>query len=640
MSETPPRTKLSLEDTRRFYDSQQELQDRFGEMAQDAYVARQEGNDLGADAKMMRLEFELEGAGRDFGISKEQVAQELEKYNAIASRGKIETAETKSELPELDLLDQAMDVVSKKAQLYGEARTPEQKREAFEAIRKIIEEIDKPLNEGGVAPLDEAGGVKIEPIPSDLLGDDEDDESTSEHEKTMAEMMLDAARDTYARETAKDRKKFWGRFLESDNPLLSRWIKKIPVVKRVAGFINEKFTSHEDMDDARSAYESALVQFMAESNPLLKTEAKGKADELREELRRDKDDYTEEQFSQLMSNLDKQEKASLLAKEINLAMAQDALLQGDILKHQREVSGKATKFSDWWARQKGFTGGLKKAGAVIGTGVVIGAGVAAGGIIAGVAVPAFLAPTLAGAVGGGIGLRLNSKLANSKTGKGDNAKTVAEVRASDTSNRLLTSLDIDKITSDAEWSQYRDADADRTGVFARQLVGNNEGTTAETVKGNRNRLKAIIALTALGGKVGSAAMNFTHDQFMNNKPDTSSNTGGHRDGELPRDHRPPSRPADQLNGTDFTVDYGHGYSHELQEFAQANGKNLSDTDADRLFQDLRGHFGDDFIDINGSGNDIYFEGSDVRLMEPGSASWAQGVPEYIKQWMINNGSWN
>lgn len=97
---------------------------------------------------------------------------------------------------------------------------------------------------------------------------------------------------------------------------------------------------------------------------------------------------------------------------------------------------------------------------------------------------------------------------------------------------------------------------------------------------------------------------------------------------------------EKLAETDFDVEYGSGLERELRQFAKANGHKLNPIQADQLHHDLMRKFGKDYIDLKGISQDTYMHGTDVRLSAPAKASWDNGVPEYVQQWMEQRGLWN
>lgn len=98
---------------------------------------------------------------------------------------------------------------------------------------------------------------------------------------------------------------------------------------------------------------------------------------------------------------------------------------------------------------------------------------------------------------------------------------------------------------------------------------------------------------------------------------------------------------DTSNNADVvTIEHGHGYTHELIDLAEANGQHLTPEQAFELHKDLVDQFGQDYIDINGAGNDIYHQYGDIRLSESGAGRWEDGVPEFTAKWMDERGLWD
>ncbi|MGK2896110.1 MAG: hypothetical protein ACSLEY_00700 [Candidatus Saccharimonadales bacterium] len=86
-----------------------------------------------------------------------------------------------------------------------------------------------------------------------------------------------------------------------------------------------------------------------------------------------------------------------------------------------------------------------------------------------------------------------------------------------------------------------------------------------------------------------------------------------------------------LLGQSFTVEPGHGYTHELMDFASVNHHDLSPEKAFELHTHLVDKFGPDYIDINGSGSDIYTQGGDIRLADVGKAQFSDNVAAEIQK---------
>jgi hypothetical protein len=71
----------------------------------------------------------------------------------------------------------------------------------------------------------------------------------------------------------------------------------------------------------------------------------------------------------------------------------------------------------------------------------------------------------------------------------------------------------------------------------------------------------------------------------------------------------------------FYAEYGTGIRREISQYAQARGKNLSDSRVGQIYHLLRYNFHTKIIDIHGTPNDTYMHGNDMRLTQSGWASW-------------------
>ena len=175
---------------------------------------------------------------------------------------------------------------------------------------------------------------------------------------------------------------------------------------------------------------------------------------------------------------------------------------------------------------------------------------------------------------------------------------------------------------------------------------------------NRRRFKIAMVLGGLGAKMGGVLVENVADAVnwdWNNQAsakqmsggEVSGDTGGSESdswGDLSGGDTTPdssggsietgagSNPEVQFTGNQFTVEYGNGLTHELQEFAQLNGHSLTPEQAFDLHTQLMNNFGD-YIE----GVDTYMEGGDLRLSMTGPASWKPGVAEFINNYMNANG---
>lgn len=87
-------------------------------------------------------------------------------------------------------------------------------------------------------------------------------------------------------------------------------------------------------------------------------------------------------------------------------------------------------------------------------------------------------------------------------------------------------------------------------------------------------------------------------------------------------------------GQEFTVEAGHGYTHELQEFARANGVDLSSEQAYELHLRLVERFGENYLDIKDAVTDTYhMDDGGVGLAKPGAAVWKPGVAEAVRDFV-------
>ncbi|NCU29357.1 hypothetical protein EOM60_01960 [Candidatus Saccharibacteria bacterium] len=342
----------------------------------------------------------------------------------------------------------------------------------------------------------------------------------------------------------------------------------------------------------------------------------------------------EQSLAELKQRLRTEIKTNLM----NMIGEEDALLEGEIVQGLCAKSAEATRLSNLWARQKGWGGRAKKALAVFLAGGAVGVVAATGFVAAGVsALVATVGLGVAGGVtglfGGLFGRRLNKRLPNSYTEdpkKNTSAKKVAQVQSE---QNLVAKEDIRNAQVD-EFIGHLDAGGvDRPKAIAKMvrqsIIDPTERFTTDSIRNNRRR-SIWIGLGAVAGyAVGVSATYAVHNCILNSPvaPEAS----------------PPGGIAPQIQGNEFFVDSGHGYVHELTEFANLNGINLDPDQAWGLHSGLVNEFGPDYINIHGAGgNDIYreFLGDgvvDYRLTMPGAATWENGVAEYSLNWMLQRG---
>ena len=398
---------------------------------------------------------------------------------------------------------------------------------------------------------------------------------------------LNVVRTRYAQETAKSRKSYLGRFLQSDTQV-GGIMAKIPGVKQavngwnkvkasdaVAGaseFLDAK-VFEKSLTEARTAYEDA---YNALSSSVLEEIIKAGWDA---------------------------EMATSLSLRGNIY--QDALLENEIL-YQRQSQSKSTNtFVNWWVGQKGFSGKLKKAGLVVAAG-------AATGLTAGVFAGATAAYIAGGVAGASIGNHVTKRRANSV----DESGMTLAVRQSRTDRTLKEAA----ITGRHEDEGVGSVD---------DIVNRTEGRTGDETVGNRKRIRTATLLGAAAGRgafklkeLFDGSTDGTTKSPDNSRPQTPDTTP-----EAPA-AQPIPRPEAPINGREFYVDPGHGFTHEIQEFAQANGSNVDARKAFDIYNEAVAKFGEDGL-MQPLGTYLRDAG-DFGINAPGSAQWKPGVAEFFK----------
>src|SRR5690606_36182430 len=86
--------------------------------------------------------------------------------------------------------------------------------------------------------------------------------------------------------------------------------------------------------------------------------------------------------------------------------------------------------------------------------------------------------------------------------------------------------------------------------------------------------------------------------------------------------------APEMSGREFYVEPGHGFTHEIQEFAQANGSQVDGKRAFEIYEQAVARFGQDGL-IEPTGTYVRDAG-DIGISAPGSAAWKPGVAESLK----------
>lgn len=408
------------------------------------------------------------------------------------------------------------------------------------------------------------------------------------------------ARDKYAELTARDRKSYFvGRYTKDPRSITGKLLFAIPGVRKLTGTVVDKINSHQEneIDNARLEYERLVSEVQAL--------------------------YVQYSVEQNTSPNEIQIGRALIAGN------EDVQFEGRVVFHRHDQSKETNKFTNWWVSQTGFTGNLKKAGVVVAGGVTIGAASA----LAGPWIAALAGSAGGAAFGGFIANHITRRRANAKvTSKNANGE---KIESTTTIAEQQSAEDIDAKKQVINTYTEQVASGERQDAFRyNELTDVTEDRSDEEAFNNRSRLRKAVMLGKLaGGLTGLGVGSLVHDTPHIDIPESNNPT--------PPFENPPEPPTPEvsLNGENFTVEYGSGYTNELMQFADMNGHKLSPEQAYELHQHLMNKFGADYINIQGGGSDIYTQSGDVRLSSPGQASWVEGVTKEAQSWMTGRGLW-
>lgn len=433
--------------------------------------------------------------------------------------------------------------------------------------------------------------------------------------KKEMEDELEEAKNEYARLTAKDRKSY----IRSGR--VARFLAKIPGLRRFA----EKRDQSIETEEAKERYDAA-------SKALIEWELK----------------------SLESAGYDEDAKRQEI---INVLVDRDLEFENEVVEQRMQQSKKTNKFVNFWERSRGITKIISAGGAGFITGAVLKTAQSmpyVGGYFPGLVVKG------AGVVAGAwMADHVRKRRANAEV-KDANGNLVT--LAKDQSNKDLNDkkIIIENIVNSADISKGSDS------IDVGRISHATEQRTKSEVRGNKLRL----ATTAIKGFAGASVGEYIvgHAQSMMAGADTNAHhiVGNTNDAAMNNSHSTaPSaesapttsaaEPTDTLSaaepmhspdttgmveGHNFYVQDGSGYSQELIDFANANGQTLTPDQSMELHQHLVDKFGPDYINIDGVTTDTYLDGNDIRLSAPGNASWENGVPDAVREWMMNNGLWN
>lgn len=436
---------------------------------------------------------------------------------------------------------------------------------------------------------------------------------TSINELIEIENELNEAKNEYAMLTAKDRKSY----IRSGR--VARFLAKIPGLRRFA----EKRDQSIETEEAKERYDAA-------SKALIEWELK----------------------SLESAGYDEDAKRQEI---INVLVDRDLEFENEVVEQRMQQSKKTNKFINSWVRP----GGMTKILSVGGAGFITGATIKAFHGASLFSLPG-IATKGAGAVTGGlIAGYVRKRRANAEVEDvNGNLVTLAKAQSNEDSNNkkiiienIVNSADISKGSDSIDVGRISHATEQRTknevGGNIKRLVktaflGASAASLGEVVTGGVKSMMAGADTNAhhVVGNTNDAAMNNSHSTAPSaeSAPTTSAAEPTDTLSAAEPMHSPDT--TGMVEGHNFYVQDGSGYSQELIDFANANGQTLTPDQSMELHQHLVDKFGPDYINIDGVTTDTYLDGNDIRLSAPGNASWENGVPDAVREWMMNNGLWN
>ncbi|MFC2454036.1 MAG: hypothetical protein ACFNUB_03020 [Candidatus Saccharibacteria bacterium] len=438
---------------------------------------------------------------------------------------------------------------------------------------------------------------------------------TSINELIEIENELNEAKNEYARLTAKDRKSY----IRSGR--VARFLAKIPGLRRFA----EKRDQSIETEEAKERYDAA-------SKALIEWELKSL-----ESAGYDEDTKRQE--------------------IINVLVDRDLEFENEVVEQRMQQSKKTNKFVNFWARSRGATKIISAGGVGFITGAVLKTAQSipyVGGYF-----PGLVVKGAGAAAGAWMAGHVRKRRANAEV-KDANGNLVT--LAKDQSNKDLNDkkIIIENIVNSADISKGSDS------IDVGKISHATEQRTKSEVRRNNLRLAALATKGFLGASAGEYIVGHaqsmmagadtnahhvvgnTNDAAMNNSHSTapSAESAPTTSAAEPTDTLSAAEPmhspdtTGMVEGHNFYVQDGSGYSQELIDFANANGQTLTPDQSMELHQHLVDKFGPDYINIDGVTTDTYLDGNDIRLSAPGNASWENGVPDAVREWMMNNGLWN
>lgn len=436
---------------------------------------------------------------------------------------------------------------------------------------------------------------------------------TSINELIEIENELNEAKNEYAMLTAKDRKSY----IRSGR--VARFLAKIPGLRRFTENRNQSIET-EEAKERYDAASKALIEWELKS-----LESAG---------------YDEDAKRQEI---------------INVLVDRDLEFENEVVEQRMQQSKKTNKFINSWVRP----GGMTKILSVGGAGFITGATIKAFHGASLFSLPGIVTKGAGAVTGGLIAGYVRKRRANAEVEDANgNLVTLAKAQSNEDSNNKK--IIIENIVNSADISKGSDS------IDVGRISHATEQRTKSEVRGNKSRLAKTAFLGASAASLGEVVtggvksmmagadtnahhvVGNTNDAAINNSHSTAPSTESTPTTSVaePTDTLSAAEPmhspdaTGMVEGHNFYVQDGSGYSQELIDFANANGQTLTPDQSMELHQHLVDKFGSDYINIDGVNTDTYLDGNDIRLSAPGNASWENGVPDAVREWMMNNGLWN
>lgn len=393
---------------------------------------------------------------------------------------------------------------------------------------------------------------------------------------------LTLAEHDYAKKTAKSRKSYVGRFL-SEHTRTGKLLRKSDKLSSALDklqFDKKTVQAKEKYEELNDQYGSRLAELLYEKG------------------------LTEEQVLSLATS------GNILRND---------RLENMIVFERQAQSKNTNKFVNWWVKSGGWKHKAKKAGVVLGAGLLAGTGVGLA------ALPGYMAVLAGGGAGAGIARHVTRRRANAI---GENGKTITVNQSED--DRFIAQSSIMNNYNRGEFSDVLDT------------TNTVEDRTDSEMLGNRKRMRTAVGLGATAAKAGfmlGTEARKLGENFFNKDGDPTGKGGGPETGDTGSGKPEPGDPipegprggadtpqSPELQGTSFNVEYGNGFIHEIQDFAQANGHSVDSSKAFQIYNEAVAKFGKDGLIESGT---YVRKAGDIGISSPGQTSWKPGVAEFI-----------